>query len=73
MTEETPELTEKEVEVTAESLALSIKELVADSVKSDRNQTLSNHKATLRMYAQQERAITKNYGVIRVEKKNEKV
>jgi hypothetical protein len=71
MTEETPELTEKEVEVTAESLAQSIKDLCADSTKSDRNQTLSNHKATLRMYAQQERALTKNYGVTRVEKKDD--
>jgi len=71
MTEETPELTEKEVEVTASSIAQSIKDLCADSTKSDRNQTLSNHKATLKMYAQQERALTKNYGVIRVEKKDD--
>jgi len=56
--EKTPE---KEV-ITLESIALSIKELVADSTKSDRNQKLHNHAATLRMYAIQERSMTKNYG-----------
>lgn len=51
-----------EAEHTKESLAKSIALLVADSTKSDRNQLLSNHAATLRQYAQQERAITNNYG-----------
>lgn len=64
MTEEVaPELTEEEVVITKESLAQSIAELVVDSTKSDRNQKLHNHAATLRMYARQERALTENYGV----------
>lgn len=58
-----PELTEEEVVVTKESLAQSIAELVADSTKSDRNQTLNNHAALLRMYARQERQLTDNYSV----------
>lgn len=65
MTEE-QELTEKEVEITAESLALSIKELCVDATKSDRNRRLPNtHAATLREYALQERVLTNNYGVER--------
>jgi len=53
----------EEKPITKESLAKAIADLMVDSTKSDRNQKLHNHAAMLRMYARQERALTKNYGV----------